>query len=145
MELGTFGALIGFAIELEASSADFYDRAKRARPGGLAEETFARLAAQASKNKILLERTRRENVAEMILEPIAGIGREDYIADLTLANVAGIPEIISRALDLEDRAQRFYTVAAEKVSLPEVKRIFTRLAEKRAESSRAVLSLQSSS
>jgi len=145
MELGTFGALIGFAIELEVSSADFYDRAKQAHPGGLAEETFARLAEQASKNKVLLERTRRENVAEMILEPIAGIRREDYIADLALTSTADSSGVVSRALDLEDKVQRFYSAAAEKVSLPEVKRIFARLAAKRAENSKTIVSLQSSS
>jgi len=141
MELGTFGALIGFAIELEVGAADFYERARRTECGEQGQETFAGLAGQASKHKAMLERARRENVAEMILEPITGLHREDYLVDLALGADMGLADVLARARELEERAHRYYNVAAEKVSLPEVKRIFKRLAARRADNSQILASI----
>ena len=138
MELGTFGAIIGFAIELEAGAAQFYEGARQVERGGGAEETLARLAEQSTKNKAVLERTRRENVAEMILEPITGLHKEDYPVEFTVGSDMNLGDVLARAGELEEKARLFYNVAAEKVSLPEVKRIFKRMATRRADNASAL-------
>ncbi|HHX65904.1 MAG TPA: hypothetical protein GX702_13565, partial [Chloroflexi bacterium] len=79
----------------------------------------------------LLERTRRENVTEMILEPIQGFDSEDYglpTADLPTAD-ADAATTARRAAQV---AADFYTAGAGHLSIPEVKRIFQRLAREHA-------------
>ena len=124
---------------------EFYQAAGRMELGDKARATFARLSQQSSKNRAMLERTRRENVAEMILEPITGLQREDYLADLALRADMHFAEVLARALDLEEKGRVFYTAAAEKVSLPEVSRVFKRLASGRADNLSALASLSQSS
>jgi len=78
MELATFGAIMTFALEMEKQAADFYTEAAH----GELEEIFSSLALDSRKRMKRLERTRREGVAEMILEPITGLNGDDYRVEL---------------------------------------------------------------
>ena len=74
MKLGTFGAILGFALQMEEQTASFYKTAAQDHPG----ELFTDMARRARKRVTRLERARREGVAEMILEPITGLDSDDY-------------------------------------------------------------------
>ena len=121
-ELGTFGAIMGFALELEGQAAAFYEAAAR---GALALR-FGELAAGARKRQKRLERTRRENVSEMILESITGLEAATY--RLELDPRADQDSLCQQAIALEETAQRFYLDAGAKLPLKDVTRIFKRLA-----------------
>jgi rubrerythrin len=122
MELGTFGAILRFAMDLEEQAVGFYEGAAR---GGL-EETFGELARGSGKRLRRLERARREMVAEMILESITGLDGDAYQVDLDPGtDEAGL---VQQAQALEETAARFYRDAAEKMPIREVVRLFQRLA-----------------
>ena len=123
MELGTFGAILGFALELEEQAAAFYD----APPQGDLKEVFKELAGESHKRLTRLERARREGVAEMILESITGLDSGAYTVALDAG--AGDAVRLDQALNLEETASRFYRDAAAKMPIREIVRLFERLAK----------------
>jgi rubrerythrin len=121
MELGTFGAIVSYAIELEEQAAVFYEGVT----GGSLAETFAELAKGSRKRLDRLQRARQELIAEMILEPITGLNALDYgVALDSAADEAGLR---SQARALEETSARFYRDAAAKMPIKEVVRLFERL------------------
>lgn len=122
MELGTFGAIMSFALALERRAAAFYEAAAR----GDVEETCRELARGSSKRAALVERARREAVTEMILESITGLDGEDYQVDLD--PMVDRREWVSQALLLEGQSERYYRDAADKLPIRQVARLFHRLA-----------------
>ena len=123
MELGTFGAILGYAIDLEDRAAAFYKEAAR----GELSEPFEVLAAGAAKRRIRLLRARQELVSEMILESITGLDGDAY--RVGLEPEAGQAEALAQGLRLERTAARFYRDAAAKMPIREVVRLFKRLAQ----------------
>jgi len=119
MELGTFGAILGLALQIEEQAAGFYKTAAGDDP----DELFADLARGARKRLTRLERARREGVAEMILEPITGLDSDNY--DVVLSPGMAPTE---QALLLEKAAALFYRDAADKMPIREVVRLFERMA-----------------
>jgi hypothetical protein len=122
MQLGTFGAIMGFAMSIEDRSAAFFEQAARAEMAA----TFASLARESSKRRKRLERARRELVSEMILESITGLDGEDY--QVTLNPRTADSEVLRQALAMEETAARYYRDAAAKMPIREVVRLFERLA-----------------
>jgi rubrerythrin len=121
MALGTFGAIVQFAVEMEKQAAQFYEQAARGRLA----ETFGELAGESRKRQDRLERARTELVAEMILESITGLDDADYRVEMDPnADEAGL---IGQAQALEETAARFYKDAADKMPIREVVRLFERL------------------
>ena len=125
MELATFGAIMGFAIELEKQTALFYKTAAR----GALEETFINLAEDASKRAVGMERARREGITEMILEPITGIDSDAYRVELSTE--AHETEWLKQAIALEETSHRFYLDAADRIPVKEVVRTCIRMARER--------------
>jgi rubrerythrin len=123
MKLATFGAIMTFALELEQQSAVFYEQAA----SGSLKEPFLDLARRAHKRAKRIERTRREGVSEMILEPITGMSGEDYPVELV--PIGDEIEMLDRAIRLVETSVRFYQDAAEKIPVKEVARTCQRMAE----------------
>ncbi|MEM4213974.1 MAG: ferritin family protein [Candidatus Methanomethylicaceae archaeon] len=129
MELGTFGAILKFANELESESLDFYKRLSETTQGEL-KNLFSSLAEASRKNQQIIEKTRRMNVAEMILETITGFNSDTYAVDLQTSN--DLKECINKAINLEEKAAQFYKDASNKLAfLPDVKRILEKLGKDR--------------
>ena len=129
MELGTFGAILTFALEFEGKITDFFTAAADAAGEGDAAEVFGDLAKAGGKRLKAIERTRRENVAEMILEPIADFRSEDYALDVDVPAGATAAALVEQAAGIEKTAQAYYTAASQKVSVPEVARILKKMAQ----------------
>jgi rubrerythrin len=134
MDLATFGAIMTFALEFEKRAAIFYKEAAR----GSLEEPFSDLARKANKRAKRMERTRREGIQEMILEPIRGMHGDDYRVELS--SDGDVSELLDRAIELEDTSIRFYLDAALKIPVKEVARTCERMAR---ESERQKAELQS--
>ncbi|HSO19585.1 MAG TPA: hypothetical protein VLT88_09020 [Desulfosarcina sp.] len=132
MPLTTFGAILNFAESLENADMQFYTRAAAADGCAAQADFFAKAAAESGKNISLVQRTRRENVTEMILEPIQGLTRGSYQTAAGDAAAMDCPSMLAASVALEERAIRYYGDAADKIrALPEVSRVLKTLAKKR--------------
>lgn len=109
--LNTFGAIMTFAIDLEAQLRDYYQSAGQAD-----------LAGEAEKRRVKMERVRRENVLEITLEAIEGLSEADY----TLNTVAGGQQAV------EAVAARFYSDVAPKINVRVAQRALERCAKEHA-------------
>lgn len=141
MELGTFGAILTYALELEDEVTAFFTEAAEAVGEGQAGEAFSGLAKAGRKRLKALERTRRENVAEMILEPISDFDSEDYLCNATVSANTGAAGLVKEALELEGTAADYYATASEKVSVPEVARILKKMGEQHVRQQATLTSL----
>lgn len=132
MPLTNFGAILNFAEKVEKDDMDFYHKASSTSAAESHRLLFEMFAREGKKNLSLVQRTRRENVTEMILEPIRDFVRDSYQQSVADAQGMEFAAILMVAVSLENRAVRYYTDAAEKIrALPEVSRALKTLAKKR--------------
>jgi len=133
MALSTFGAIMGFAAEITGQTAEIYRTlGQKAKDLGL-REVLQTLSVEGEKSRSLMEKTRRENVTEMILEPITGLHQEGYEIDLKVTDQMGDADLLKAALAIEEREKKFFSDVSSKVPLPEVARIFRKMAQKKQE------------
>ena len=120
MSLTSFGSIFNFAEELEKQDMRFYTEAAAA-PVCLDWKTLLEgFAKGCKKNVLTAQRTRRECVTEMILEPINGLVRGDFQVDVADVAEMSSADVLERAQALEERAERFYLTAAERIkAMPE--------------------------
>lgn len=118
MQLGTFGAIMTFAMQLEEQGVTLYGQ----EPPSLQEEVRAELLRGSRKRLKRLERAKREGVAEMILEPISGLEDSQY-------QVEKSGDSLETAMRFEAVCARYYREAAEKLPILEISRLFRRMAE----------------
>jgi hypothetical protein len=112
--LNTFGAVLTYAIELEARLTDYYQAA------GNGER-----AREADKRRAKLERARRENVLEITLEAIDGLNERDYTLNLDDRSAAGQQAV-------EAVMARFYGDAAPKINVREAQRLLEKCGREHA-------------
>lgn len=133
MKLGTTGAVLAFAIDLEARSVEFYQRAATLAKDPAHTEVLLSLAEAKGERKKLLERSRREYVNEILLEPIDGLEASPRLAETDLS-CAEDPSATRQAAEaLEAESQRLYLEAAELITLPQIARVLKRLAQGNAD------------
>jgi len=142
-ELTTFGALLRFAIDLENIAVEFY-QASAKEAFVETQPTWLDLAQQHQQRMNRLERIRRENLNEMLLEPIADLNLENYAIEAGVPPDASLPDLLSRAVQLEGQAQKFYQDSASKAKsvLAEAARAFTKLAQQNGDLQRKIKSLE---
>lgn len=118
MQLGTFGAIMTFAMQLEEQGLTLYGEARQSLP----EDMRTALLRGSRKRLKRLERAKREGVAEMILEPISGLDDSDF-------QVEESGDAVETAMRFEATSGRYYRRAAEKLPILEISRLFDRMAE----------------
>ncbi len=136
MELATFGAIMTFALALEKQAVEYFDEAAR----GDLQELFVDLAKSARKRAVRMERSRREGITEMILEPITGMNGDDY--RLELSSDGDETELLDQAIGLVETAIQFYQDAADKIPVREVARTCQRMAEESVKQKTKLLGLK---
>ena len=123
MELGTFGAIISFALELELQAVEYYENHN--------EIVFSQIDSTLIKNSQKrvgrLKRIRQELVTEMILEPITGVDSNDYTVSVSEEMTKA--EVLHQAINLNENMNRFYSTMAHLIPMKEVQRAFLRLAK----------------
>lgn len=130
MELGTFGAIMRFALEVENEVTSFYESAKELVEDQELAGLFDILADRGQKRAKTIERVRRENVTEMILEPITGLDSETYKPVTVIPEDPDDGAIQEVAVEIEKNLQSFYAQSALKIDfLSEVAYAFELLAE----------------
>lgn len=113
--LNTFGAIMTFAIELEAQLEQYYQT--------IGDRTRADEAARRRAN---LERVRRENITEIKLEPIEGLDENSYRLPLNDVTAEGKRRV-------EKIAAQFYADVAPKINVREAQRALERCARQHGE------------
>lgn len=109
--LGTFGALMRFAAQLEGEAAERY-AAWAGDPdlGG----RFAALADSHRKRADQLARTVQEQLNEMTLEPISGLDASDYLPPEDPPSGDDAAARMAWARDVEERLARLYEDATQR-------------------------------
>ena len=131
MPLENFGSILNFAEELELQDLGFYKTLVDNPACSEHKAMFESFAAAIDKNVKTVQRTRRENVTEMILEPIKDFIRAPYCEECIGVEKMDAAEALNAARRLEDRAVRYYTEAATKIKAqPEVARALKLLGKK---------------
>lgn len=113
--LNTFGAILTFAINLEARLRDYYQRISQADQ-----------AQAADKRRTTLERIRREYVVEITLEPIEGLDEADYALDVDDTSEAGQRQVAGVAA-------RFYADVAPKINVRQAQRALEKCGQQYAQ------------
>ncbi len=130
VELGTFGAILKFALETEKEVNRFYESVINLVKDKNKITLYQDLLKRGEKRLKTLERVRRENVTEMILEPITGLDSENYKFETEIPKDAPEKEIQELAMKIEKGLLEFYIRAAEKIDfLVEAAYSFELLAE----------------
>ena len=131
MPLENFGSILNFAEEVEKQDQEFYEAVAGNPACRDHKQMFEQFAADAKKNVKTVQRTRRENVTEMILEPIKDFVRAPFCEECEAAPGMTVDDALAAAKRLEDRAVRYYTEAAAKIkALPEVARALKLIGKK---------------
>ena len=134
MPLTNFGAILNFAEKVEQEDMNFYRQASENPAIDSHQELLETFLRESGKHISLVQRTRRENVTEMILEPIQDFVRDSYQLTVDDAGAMDRAAILAAAVELERRAIAYYSDAAEKIrALPEVSRALKTLAKKRTQ------------
>ena len=132
MPLSNFGSILTFATELEDQDIQFYSAALNNSECAAHKEVLEQFINDHQKNIKNIQRTRRENVTEMILEGINGFTRDPYNMAVENPEKMNGKDVITFAQTLEERAIRYYTDDADKIkALAEVARELKQLAKKR--------------
>ena len=130
MELGTFGAVLKYALDLEARASTFYDEASFVTGNQDLKALYEALLIGGQKRVGTLLRVRRENITEMILEPISGLQSDNFSPRVILPSEKTDDIVRKMAEDMETVIAAFYRTAANKIEfLAEAADIFERLAE----------------
>ena len=110
-ELTSFGPLFGFAVALEQNVAELATAASELEVGETAQAALARSARKHTKRARELENLRRERLNEVVLQPLTGMAREDYLPPTELPlDPAGA---LATVADADEAAATFYDRAAE--------------------------------
>ena len=132
MPLQNFGSILNFAEDLERLDQEFYAAAAANPNCDAYRALFSELGDEAARNIATVQRIRRENVTEMILESVQDFTRDSFCELCEEAAAMSAAEALETATRLEARADRYYSEAAEKIkALPEVARALKVLGKNR--------------
>ncbi len=122
-----------FAIDNEAGTMGLYEQAVRLSSSKKVKAFFADLVEQLSKRVDTLERIRRENITEMILEPITDFYADEYPLKLEM-NENDDRVVCESAIIVEETRMKFFRYGAQKLEfLIEVADAFERMADENQE------------
>jgi rubrerythrin len=133
LEEATASIIMSFAEKLEGDSSEFYRRlASRFREG---RELFLKFAEESKRNRLLLVRTYQETITDAIEACFSfkNLSLNEYVINLTSLESVDYLAALRCALELEDKATRFYIEVAEKSRplLATIPRAFIKVAEAR--------------
>ncbi len=130
-EQTTCSAIISFAEKLEGKSSKFYE--ELAEKYAEDKETFLAFAKESRKNKVLVTRTYQETITDALEACFIQINLSDYLTEPPLKEGMKYPDALKTAIELEEKATRFYLDAAKRSEslLATIPRAFRKVAERR--------------
>jgi rubrerythrin len=131
MPLASFGSILTFAEEMEIQDMTFYSQAINNPECSELKLMFEQFIKECKKNIVIIQRTRRENVTEMILEPIQDFFRAPFCIDVIDGSAIDSADAVESTIIMEQRSVDYYTNAAVKIkALPEVSNALRKLNKK---------------
>lgn len=129
----TASAIIAFAEKLEDDSSKFYrDLAGRYTQN---KEMFLAFAKENEKNKVQVTRTYQETITDALEACFSfkGLNLNDYITGTSLKEFTGYSDALTKAIELEEKASKFYSDVAElcKSLLATIPMAFRKISERR--------------
>ena len=120
MGLASFSAILDFAIRREEATVAYLTSAADSRPDR--RDLLMMLRGEAEKDLRTLRTILRENVTEMVMEPVEALDEAAY-------EPAAGPgsEAMLAALSMIEKQRDFFRDAARVINLREVKRAFEKL------------------
>jgi len=115
MPLISFGSILGFALEIENQNLEFISTAATTPSCSDYKDLFEGLTKNSNKRIKEIQRTRRENVTEMILESIDGFFREPFVLESKDVRKMESGEELKSAKAMFERSIRYYEAAARKL------------------------------
>ena len=130
-ELNSFGTVLKFALVLEQAAADVARLAATRVGSPGSRDRLLGCAERHARRAKQLERMRRERLNEMVLQPIDGLKREDYIPAVDLPTGLSPREAVARIAAVEETVARFYAAASNLAAhaLPGVDKAFKRMGQ----------------
>lgn len=142
MPITSFGGLLNFAEQMEQQDMAFYLSVSANPEMKDLLDLFQEFAKDGKKNITHILRTRRENVTEMILEPISGFFKEPFVLKALDDKNMDRAQILDYSQKLEARAIAYYTQGAVKIkALPEVAQALKLVGKKRIAHTKKLSSL----
>ncbi|TFG31191.1 hypothetical protein EU527_13015 [Candidatus Thorarchaeota archaeon] len=139
MELGTAGSILSYALDLEAKATEFYQKSIEGNISADVKEAFEENNQRHRKIAKTLDRMRKENVTEMILEPVHDFESDDFVIEIT-----HIQSTVVVAKKIEQTILEYLRASAEKVAfLPQMKEMLEDLASRIMKNSNALNNLGS--
>jgi len=131
MPLTSFGSILTFAEEFEIQDMAFYSGAVNNPDCDRFKSLVELFIKECKKYIVIIQRTRRENVTEMILEPIQDFVRAPFLIKEKDARGMSEAEVLETIKTIEQRSVDYYSTASKKMkSLPEVANALKLLAKK---------------
>jgi rubrerythrin len=131
MPLTSFGSILTFAEKFEIQDMAFYSEAVKYAESDEQTALIESFIKEGKKLITIVQRTRRENVTEMILEPIQDFIRAPFCTEENICIGMSGATIMKTARRLEQRSIDYYNAAAIKIkALPEVAVALKLLAKK---------------
>ncbi len=115
MPLINFGSILSFAEEIEKQQLDFCTQALQNSACAEIHSQLETVAKAAKKRVSEVQRVRRENVSEMILETFEGFVRAPFLMENKDPSAMSAEETTAQIHQMGDRAMDYYEKAAAKM------------------------------
>jgi rubrerythrin len=127
MNLSTFSAILTFALDTEDRSIAFLEELIVRKDCLVVRPALEEIVQVKKKHRRTLETIRRENITEMILEPVRNLKTVDFPSEISQKEVKTLADGIQAVLAAEKMASRFLLTASEKLNLAEVAKALKKL------------------
>ena len=134
MPLNTASAIVSFYAKLEDQAANFYEQLASVESYSPGKETFQDLAKENHKHRELVERTYREVITDALEACFAfSMNESHYLIDTDIAKKTSYPDVITKAIEIEEKHHRFCLDASEKSKslMSDLPQAFERVAKKK--------------
>ena len=127
MKMTSVDEILRFAIRKEADSAAFYRMAAdRSNPG--VKAMFEELAKEEDGHKKKLEKFDPKAIKGMEIKETRGLGISELMEDVPFTSDMSYADLVRMAIKNEEKSQKLYTVTAQGVNEPALKKLLLILA-----------------
>ena len=129
MEPNNFKEVLTFAIRKEAEAYNLYTTYSQLAKNPGIKVMFEELAGQEQKHREILQGVEKKDVSEYKLEKIPDMKISDFIDEQEFSPDMDYASALRLAIKREEFAHRLYNLMAEKADDPEIKKLFSALAQ----------------
>lgn len=129
MAFVTLEEVLKFAVQREETAYQLYKNAAAISTSISAKKMFEEMAAEELGHKEVFGKMSLEQAEEYKAAQIPDMKLSQYLAEIPLKPNMTYQEILIYAIKVEEHAYQFYTLAAESVADPKLKKVLTVFAD----------------